>query len=181
MNVAILTISDRCSSGLTVDTSGPALASLAIEHLQATIVASACVPDEVPIIAEQLRAWACDAPLPDLILTTGGTGLSPRDVTPEATASVLERRHPQLLELARLRCLPASPRAYLSRGEAGTLRRTLIVNLPGSQRGASEFLMALRDLLPHAINILKDSDTEHARQDARRDPPRQDSPTNEGA
>ncbi|MFI5380284.1 MAG: molybdenum cofactor biosynthesis protein B [Tepidisphaerales bacterium] len=161
MTVAILTISDRCSRGLAVDTSGPALADLAQRLLSGQVVATACVADETDQIAAQLRTWATSTAAPNLILTTGGTGLSPRDVTPEATATVLERRHPQLLELARARCLATSPRAYLSRGEAGTIGRTLVVNLPGSKRGAMEFLSALADVLPHAVGILTATDSEH--------------------
>lgn len=163
MTAAILTISDRCSAGLAQDTSGPALAEIITGKLGMIVVATACVPDELTRIGTQLRQWAVDSPRPNLILTTGGTGLSPRDITPEATDSILERRHPQLLELARLRCLAHSPRAYLSRGEAGTLAQTLIINLPGSRKGATEFLDALADVLPHALSILADADTEHSR------------------
>jgi molybdenum cofactor synthesis domain-containing protein len=124
-------------------------------RLEADVVATACVPDEVQDISAQLQAWATSALKPDLILTTGGTGLSPRDVTPEATARVLERQHPALLELVRLRCLAKSPRVFLSRGLAGTIGRTLVINLPGSTRGAMEGLEALADLLPHAIDVLR--------------------------
>lgn len=155
MRVAILTVSDRCSRGETLDTSGPALADLARSKLGAVIAAQACVPDERPVIAAQLRAWAGEIDAPDLILTTGGTGLAPRDVTPEATLDVLERRHSGLMELIRRRCYEKTPRAYLSRGEAGTLGRSLIINLPGSRRGASESLEALLDILPHAIETLR--------------------------
>ena len=88
--------------------------------------------------------------------------MTPRDVTPEATAAVLERRHPGLLELARMRCYGKSPRAYLSRGEAGTLGRSLIINLPGSVRGASESLEALCDVLPHAVQMLQGERTDHS-------------------
>ncbi|MFA9477006.1 molybdenum cofactor biosynthesis protein B [Phycisphaerales bacterium AB-hyl4] len=153
--VAVLTVSDRCSRGEAADTSGPALVAMARERLGADVVATACVADEVEAIGAQLRMWACEAPAPDLVLTTGGTGLAPRDVTPEATAAVLERRHEGLLELARRRCYKKTPRTYLSRGEAGTLARTLIINLPGSQRGATEMLEALLDILPHAIETLR--------------------------
>ncbi len=153
--VAILTCSDRCSRGETTDTSGPALVRMVESQLDASVVATACVPDDADAIALQIRSWAIDAPKPDLILSTGGTGLSPRDVTPEATASVLERRHPGLLELARMRCLPKTARAYLSRGEAGTIGQTLVINLPGSERGATETLAAVIDLLPHALEILR--------------------------
>jgi molybdenum cofactor synthesis domain-containing protein len=160
MKVAILTISDRCSRGEMEDTSGPALERIAMEKLSAQIVATKIVPDEIVQISDQIKTWALYSPKPDLILTTGGTGLAARDVTPEATLLVLERRHPALLELARLRCLPKTPRTYLSRGEAGTVGQTLIINLPGSQRGASEFLEALLDVLPHAVALLQ-GDTAH--------------------
>jgi molybdenum cofactor synthesis domain-containing protein len=161
MKVAILTISDRCSAGQATDRSGPALAEICQRSLGAQIVATACIADEVPAIQRQLRGWADTEPRPDLILTTGGTGLAPRDVTPEATAQILERRHPALLELARLRCLPKTPKAYLSRGEAGTIGRTLIINLPGSPKGASEFLEALIDILPHAIQMMRGENLDH--------------------
>jgi molybdenum cofactor synthesis domain-containing protein len=161
ITVAVLTVSDRCARGLAQDASGPAITELVARTLGAQIVAAACVPDESPAISAQLKVWALEAPRPDLILTTGGTGLSPRDVTPEATLAVLERRHGGLLELARLRCYPKAPRAYLSRGEAGTLGRSLVVNLPGSPRGAIEQLEALLDILPHAIETLRGEATGH--------------------
>ncbi len=161
MTVAILTISDRCSRGQATDTSGPALADMARAKLAAQIVATACVPDEVDQIRSQILAWAKTSPKPDLILTTGGTGLAPRDHTPEATSAILERRHPALLELARHRCLAKTPRAFLSRGECGTLARSLIINLPGSPRGATEFLEALLDVLPHAIQMLRGEKLDH--------------------
>jgi molybdopterin adenylyltransferase len=153
-SIAILTVSDRCSRGEMPDTSGPALAEL-VAHELGAVAATACAPDEIDAIRDQLKAWSSRAPAIDLILTTGGTGLAPRDVTPEATSSVLERRHPGLLELARLRCYPGTPRAFLSRGEAGTRGRTLIINLPGSRRGSTECLQALLDVLPHALEALR--------------------------
>ncbi len=155
LRAAILTVSDRCSVGETVDTSGPALAEIVTRRLGGRIAAAACLPDNRAPLAAQLRRWALEDPRPDLILTTGGTGLAPRDVTPEATLDVLERRHHGLMELIRRRCYEKTPRAYLSRGEAGTLGRTLIVNLPGSERGATESLEALLDVLPHAIETLR--------------------------
>jgi molybdopterin adenylyltransferase len=155
ITAAVLTCSDRCSRGQAVDKSGPALVEILQKQLSAEVLATAILPDEAEQISKQIRAWAMDDPKPDLILTTGGTGLSPRDVTPEATAKLLERRHPGLLELARLRCFSKTPKAFLSRGEAGTLGSTLIINLPGSPRGASEFLLAMADILPHAIDTLR--------------------------
>ena len=162
ITVAVLTVSDRCAAGVTGDRSGPVVAALARDRLRATVTATAVVADDRDAIARQLRGWAhADTTAPDLILTTGGTGLAPRDVTPEATAGVLDRRHPALLELARLRCFPATPKAFLSRGEAGTIHRTLVVNLPGSPAGASEVLTALLDVLPHAIRMVRGTDTNH--------------------
>jgi len=153
--MAVLTLSDRCSRGLTIDTSGPALAEMVQHRLGAEVVRRACLPDDRSLIAQTLRDWADDPAAPDLILTTGGTGLAPRDVTPEATLEVLERRHSGLMELVRRRCYEKTPRAYLSRGEAGVRGRTLIINLPGSRRGAVESLEALLDVLPHAIETLR--------------------------
>jgi len=166
IRIAILTVSDRCSRGDTTDTSGPALAEMARAQLNAEVVATACLPDERPRISEQLRDWTLRDPKPDLILTTGGTGLAPRDLTPEATLDVLQRRHVGLMELIRRRCYEKTPRAYLSRGEAGTLGRTLIINLPGSQRGATESLEALIDILPHAVETLRGEVQDDGRPDA---------------
>lgn len=161
ITACILTVSDRCSRGEAVDASGPGLATLAVNKLSAEVLATKIVADDIPAISAQLRAWANESPKPDLILTTGGTGLAPRDVTPEATLAVLERQHAGLLELARYRCLEKTPKAFLSRGHAGTLGRTLILNLPGSPKGATEFLEALLDVLPHAIRMNRGVDTEH--------------------
>jgi molybdopterin adenylyltransferase len=154
-SVAVLTVSDRCSRGECPDTSGPALAEIVERELPGRIVGRACVPDDIEAIREQLQAWRSVVPPIDLVLTTGGTGLALRDVTPEATLTVLQRRHPGLLELMRLRCYSRSPRAFLSRGEAGTTGRTLIINLPGSHGGSTECLRALLDILPHALETLR--------------------------
>lgn len=161
IRAAVLTVSDRCSRGQMQDTAGPGLARLVAERLPADVIASACVPDAREAIVDQLRFWAGDELRLDLILTTGGTGLGPRDVTPEATATILDRRHPGLLELARQRCLASTPRAFLSRGEAGTIKQTLVINLPGSRRGAMEFLEAILDVLPHAIQMLRGEPGDH--------------------
>jgi len=161
ITVAVLTVSDRCARGVAQDVSGPAIVELAKKALGAQVVATACVPDEAAAISAQLKTWALENPWPDLILTTGGTGLSPRDVTPEATLAVLERHHSGLLELARLRCYAKTPRAYLSRGQAGTLGHSLVINLPGSPRGATEQLEALLDVLPHAIAMLRGEPNDH--------------------
>ena len=163
MTVAVLTVSDRCARGETQDATGPALVELVQGELAAEAIATACVPDEFDAIAGQLRAWSSASEPPDLILTAGGTGLSPRDVTPEATLAVLDRRHAGLMELMRLRCYAKTPRAYLSRGEAGTIGESLVINLPGSPRGAAECLEALLDVLPHAIEMLRGEVQDHGR------------------
>lgn len=164
---AVLTASDRCSRGVTIDTSGPALRDLLQRELGAQCVAMACTPDERDVIAGQLQQWCDGGEGIDLIVTTGGTGLAPRDVTPEATRLILEREHSGLMELARLRCLEKTPRAYLSRGIAGTRARTLILNLPGSTRGAVENLQAIFDILPHAIETLRGDVQDDGRPEAK--------------
>ena len=126
IRVAVLTVSDRCSRGLTEDTSGPALVEMARTRLNADIIATACEPDEQERIAAKFTEWARDARRIDLVLSTGGTGLAPRDVTPEAAKVVIEREHAGLMELARLRCMSKTPRTFLSRGVAGTIGRTRV-------------------------------------------------------
>jgi molybdenum cofactor synthesis domain-containing protein len=128
---------------------------MARRELGADVAIAECVPDEVEKIAETLRKWSDRGLDIDLILTTGGTGLAPRDVTPEAAMQVIERPHAGLMELARLRCLAKTARSYLSRGIAGVAGQTLIITLPGSVRGATENLEALLDILPHAIETLR--------------------------
>lgn len=160
---AILTISDRCSKGVTQDTAGPSLVRIAQDRLGAMITRVDCIPDDRKLIRQTLIAWTSSVPAPHLILTTGGTGLSPRDITPEATLDVLERRHPGLMELVRFRGSQHTPNAFLSRGEAGTIGQTLIINLPGSERGATESLKALLDILPHALENLQDAPHEDSR------------------
>lgn len=155
IRAAILTVSDRCSRGEAVNGSGPALTAMVRDRLGGEVVDAACVPDERERISAALRAWAEPSRRIDLVLSTGGTGLSPRDVTPEAALEVLERRHDGLMELARARCGAKTARAYLSRGVAGTVGRTLVITLPGSVRGATETLEALLDVLPHAIETLR--------------------------
>lgn len=160
LSIAILTCSDRCFAGKTINTGGPAVATAAVRILGGRVVAECCVPDDLAAIRDQLRRWtqAESAIMPDVIFSTGGTGLSPRDVTPEATLAILDRRCAGLMELARLRCMGKNPRACLSRGEAGIVGRQLIINLPGSPRGAVEILEALADVLPHALGVLQGQD-----------------------
>ncbi len=152
MRVALLTISDSAAQGSRPDRSGPALAERC-RGLGWDVVSSAVLSDDRAQLEAQLAAMA-DAGSTDLVLTTGGTGLGPRDSTPEATAAVCEKLVPGLAELMRSEGRRANLRAALSRAVAGVRARTLIVNLPGSPRGAVESLDAVAGLLPHAIEVL---------------------------
>lgn len=153
---SVLTVSDRSAQGEREDRGGPAVVQAMIELGPAELCDQSIVPDEIDQITDQIRNWLAANDPPDLILTTGGTGLATRDVTPEATLQLLERRHDGLLELARRRCYDITPMTYLSRGVSGTAGKTLIINLPGSPRGAKETLQAISDILPHAIETLRD-------------------------
>lgn len=166
IRAAVLTVSDRCSKGRATDTSGPAIAEMLGSRLGAEIVVTRCLPDEIEQLSACFVEWAARDARIDLVISTGGTGLSPRDVTPEAAKRVLEREHPALMELARLRCLAKTPRAFLSRGVAGTIAQTLILTLPGSIRGALENLEALLDILPHAVETLRGEVQDDGRPDA---------------
>jgi molybdopterin adenylyltransferase len=146
----VLTISDRCSRGEMADLSGPAVVRLLEQAGLATPVIE-IVPDEIPVIADALRRHAQTA---TLILTTGGTGLAPRDVTPEATLQVSDRVIPGLAESMRSAGLDQTPLAALSRGVCVALGSTLILNLPGSPSGAVTSLMAVLPILPHALDLL---------------------------
>ncbi|MGH7592784.1 MAG: MogA/MoaB family molybdenum cofactor biosynthesis protein [Gemmatimonadales bacterium] len=158
VRLAILTVSDGCAAGTREDRSGVAIANWAREQGH-EVTARAIVPDATHRIATQLIRWA-DAADANLVLTTGGTGLGPRDVTPEATRSVIEREAPGLAEALRSAGLRQTPRAALSRGIAGTRAGTLIVNLPGSTSGVLDGLATLAPLVTHIAALLR-GETEH--------------------
>jgi molybdopterin adenylyltransferase len=157
MLVAVLTISDRCSQGLMADTAGPAVAALLRTQWPDAELRTRILPDNELAIAAALEELAAQGAA--LILTAGGTGLGPRDRTPEATRGVLDRDVPGLAEAIRAHGAQHNPHAWLSRGLAGLCRATLIINLPGSERGARESLATILPLLPHALDVASGGQT----------------------
>jgi len=154
LRFGILTLSDRSSRGERADSSGPALAHL-IRAEGWSVAKQSLLPDEESAIREILVNWADSAEL-DVILTTGGTGFSPRDVTPEATRAIIEREAPGLSEAMRAASLKITPHAMLSRIVTGIRKKTLIINLPGSPKGAVENLQVILPVLSHALQLLQD-------------------------
>jgi len=152
MRVALVTVSDSVASGTRTDRSGPALRERC-QQLGWLVVSADVVADERRLLEARLALLA-DSGQADVILTTGGTGVGPRDVTPEATQAVCQRLIPGLGELMRQKGLQATPTAALSRATAGVRCNTIIVNLPGSPKGAVESLDAIAGLLPHAVEVL---------------------------
>jgi len=161
IKVGILTASDKGHAGERADESGKVIMSM-IEQIEGQVVDYIVVPDERDIIASNLKRMADEVGV-DLILTTGGTGFSPRDITPEATIDVIDRHVPGIPEAMRAKSLEITAKAMLSRAAAGIRNRTLIINLPGSPKSVKECLEAILPVLPHAIEILTGQGGECAR------------------
>ncbi len=160
ITVGVLTVSDGVAHGTREDVSGETICELVAQLPDATVSVSTIVPDERDQIAAVLRSW-CDEHHLNLILTTGGTGLAPRDVTPEATISVIQREAQGIAEAMRAHSLQYTRMAMISRGVAGVRGHTLIINLPGSPRAVRESLEFVLPVLPHAINLLVEGPKEH--------------------
>jgi molybdenum cofactor synthesis domain-containing protein len=161
IRAGVVTVSDKGHAGERKDVSGPLLADILCK-IGAEVVHQEIVPDEQSEIERVLIEMADEARL-DLVVTTGGSGLTPRDVTPEATLAVIEREAPGLAEALRFEGYRKTPLAVLSRGVAGVRGRTLIVNLPGSPKAVREGMETLAPILPHAVKMVRGADTEHGK------------------
>jgi molybdopterin adenylyltransferase len=160
LTIGVLTISDSGAKGARQDTSGERIRAMVTQLPDVMISAGAIIPDERELIESTLREWSDEKDL-KLILTTGGTGLAPRDVTPEATKAIIDREAPGIAEAMRAVSLQHTPFGMLSRGVAGTRGRTLIINLPGSPKAVKECLECILPVLPHAVNLLTEGPKEH--------------------
>lgn len=154
MKAGVLTVSDRASQSIYPDRSGPRLCELLRARGDVEVARCEVVPDDTATITERLRRW-CDQDHLDLVLTAGGTGLGPRDETPEATRGILDKEAPGLAEALRAEGSRSTPLAWLSRGIAGVRGKTLIVNLPGSPDAVEQSFRALEPLLPHALEMIR--------------------------
>ena len=152
IRAVVITVSDRCARGEQRDESGVALAEL-LRELGAEIVATAILPDDLVPLSEELRAYADRADV-NLVVTTGGTGFSPRDNTPEATRAIIEREAPGLAEAMRMGTLKQTPLAMVSRGVCGIRNGTLLINLPGSPKAVRESFSVIKPVLQHAVGLL---------------------------
>ena len=166
-NSGILTISDKGWQGQRYDESGKVIRD-SLSQLNSHVIKYEVVPDEVDVIASKLAEWADEGSV-DVILTTGGTGLGPRDVTPEATLSILDKAAPGFVEAMRAETFKVTPFAILSRGVAGVRGKCLIINLPGSPKAVQECLQVILPAIPHAVEIIKGEVTEHSASDTGRD------------
>ena len=164
IKVAILTISDKGSQGLREDRSGQVLQEMVVA-IEGQVVHYEIVPDERDAISAKLRQWADSGEI-ELILTTGGTGLTPRDVTPEATLEVLDRQVPGFAEAMRMESLKKTPFAIISRAVVGVRREALIINLPGSPKAVQECLEVVLPAIPHAVHSLRGTVGEHTAETA---------------
>ena len=164
LDFGILTISDKGWRGQRSDESSKAIRDR-LSLSDSRVIKYEIIPDEVDVIASKLAEWA-DGGSVDVILTTGGTGLSPRDVTPEATLSVVDKAVPGLVEMMRAETFSKTPFAMLSRAVAGIRRRCLIINLPGSPKAVRECLEVVLPVIPHAVEIITGEVTEHKAPDA---------------
>jgi molybdopterin adenylyltransferase len=160
LTIGVLTISDSGAKGARQDTSGERIRAMVTQLPDVIISAGAIIPDERELIESTLREWSDEKDL-KLILTTGGTGLAPSDVTPEATKAIIDREAPGIAEAMRAVSLQHTPFGMLSRGVAGTRGRTLIINLPGSPKAVKECLECILPVLPHAVNLLTEGPKEH--------------------
>jgi molybdopterin adenylyltransferase len=159
IRAGVVTVSDKAAAGEREDASGPLLSGL-LRKMGVRVVAQNIVPDE-PEQIKRVLTHLTDVVEVDLVITTGGTGLTPRDVTPEATRGLIEREVPGLAEALRFEGYQKTPLAALSRGVTGIRRKTLIINLPGSPKAVQEGMETLTPLLPHAIQMLRGENTEH--------------------
>ena len=159
-NAGILTISDKGAQGQRQDDSGKVIRDN-LSSLDSRIVKYEVVPDEMKVISQKLAEWADEGNI-DVIITTGGTGLSQRDVTPEATLSIVDKVVPGFAEAMRAKTLDITPMAMLSRATAGVRGRCLIINLPGSPKAVGECLEVILPAIPHAVEIIKGEVTEHS-------------------